>query len=277
MSRSGRVRLRDVRDIYLLIGECCEVGRDLNAWRQRMCEGLERLLSPLSVNGGMVTGELARAGELPQPGDEGAFDWGWQDDRQRGVFAEYWNREMGRTDPTFLAMIRIAQPVATRRRRELVDDRTWYGGDHFNDFYRAADVDDCVVSRTIPPPQSGLAMFFVRLTRALGDSAYTVREQRVLRLFVAGLAPLIGRKLATLHGAAANGLSPRIREVLALLMEGLSEKQVAGRLGISPHTVHDHVKRLHKHFGVSSRGELLAVCFAPKQPRPTASVEGNKP
>ncbi|MFP3938616.1 MAG: hypothetical protein ACLFVW_09785 [Phycisphaerae bacterium] len=31
---------------------------------------------------------------------------------------------------------------------------------------------------------------------------------------------------------------------------------------MSPHTVHDHVKRLHRHFGVSSRGELLAACFA---------------
>jgi DNA-binding CsgD family transcriptional regulator len=48
--------------------------------------------------------------------------------------------------------------------------------------------------------------------------------------------------------------------VLALLADGHSEKQVARDLGISPHTVHGHVKALHRRLGVSSRAELLAVC-----------------
>jgi len=276
MGKSRRVRLRDTRDIYLLLGECCEVGGDLDAWRLRMCDGLGRLLRGLSVNGALVTPDVLQAGKLPLPGEEAAFDWGWQSDEQRRVFADYWQRDMGWTDPTFLAMIRLPRPVATRRRCELVDDRTWYGGAHFNDFYRRADVDDCMISRTVPPPDSGLAMFYVRLTRAMGDAAYTVREQRILRLFVAGLAPLIGAKLATLPRDGA-GLSPRMRQVLALLLRGLSEKQVAGRLGISRHTVHDYVKALHKHFGVSSRGELLAACLTPggaRRPPRWASSRG---
>ena len=215
----------------------------------------------------MVTPELAKAGKLPQPGDDGAFDWGWQSDGQRGVFAEYWDRQMGPTDPTFLAMIRIAHPVATRRRCELVGDRTWYGGEHFNGFYRRADVDDCIISRTVPPPESGLAMFFVRVTRAIGDPTYTVREQRILRLFVAELAPLIGTRLATLTGPASDGLSPPMRQVLALLVQGHGEKEVAANLGISRHTVHDHVKCLYRHFRVSSRAELLVACLAPSRAR----------
>jgi DNA-binding CsgD family transcriptional regulator len=32
-------------------------------------------------------------------------------------------------------------------------------------------------------------------------------------------------------------------------------------MGLSRHTVHDYVKALHRHFGVSSRGELLAHCL----------------
>jgi len=259
MGRSRRVRLRDIRGIYQLLGECCEVGRDLDAWVLRMCEGLGRILSPLSVNGAMVTPEAAKLGGLPLPDDPAAFDWGWQSPRQREVFAEYWRRGMGATDPTFRAMIELGRPVATRRRRELVDDGVWYGGPHFNDYYREADVDDCVISRTAPPPESGLAMFFVRVTRALSDPAYTVREQRILRLFVAELSRLLGTKLATVSEAVSDGLSPRMREVLDHLMQGDSEKQVALKLDISPHTVHDHVKRLHKHLNVSSRGELLAA------------------
>lgn len=53
-------------------------------------------------------------------------------------------------------------------------------------------------------------------------------------------------------------LSPRAREILARLLKGDSEKQIALRLHISPHTVHTYVKRIHKSFNVNSRGELLA-------------------
>lgn len=54
------------------------------------------------------------------------------------------------------------------------------------------------------------------------------------------------------------GLPPRLRQTLAGLLAGDSEKQVARRLAISPHTVHVYVKSLYRRFGVSSRGELLA-------------------
>lgn len=53
-------------------------------------------------------------------------------------------------------------------------------------------------------------------------------------------------------------LTPRMRQILDRLLAGDGEKQIAQTLGISTHTVHTYVKRLHKTLGVSSRGELLA-------------------
>ena len=53
-------------------------------------------------------------------------------------------------------------------------------------------------------------------------------------------------------------LTPRMKQILSCLLNGDGEKQIAARLGISPHTVHTHVKQLHKTLGVTSRGELLA-------------------
>jgi len=53
-------------------------------------------------------------------------------------------------------------------------------------------------------------------------------------------------------------LSPRMRQTLERLLAGDSEKQIAGKLGVSPHTVHVYVKELYRGFEVSSRGELLA-------------------
>jgi len=53
-------------------------------------------------------------------------------------------------------------------------------------------------------------------------------------------------------------LAPRLRQTLEALLTGDSEKQIARRLAISPHTVHVYVKTLYRRFGVSSRAELLA-------------------
>lgn len=53
-------------------------------------------------------------------------------------------------------------------------------------------------------------------------------------------------------------LSPRARQILTFLLNGETEKQIADKLQISPHTVHTYVKRLHKTLGVRSRNELLA-------------------
>ena len=55
-----------------------------------------------------------------------------------------------------------------------------------------------------------------------------------------------------------DGLSPRMEQTLRWLLGGDSEKQVAAKLGLSPHTVHVYVKAIYRRYGVSSRGELLA-------------------
>jgi DNA-binding NarL/FixJ family response regulator len=56
-------------------------------------------------------------------------------------------------------------------------------------------------------------------------------------------------------------LTRRMRQILPLLMQGLSEKEVARRLGCSPHTVHIHVTRMYARLGVHSRAELLALTY----------------
>jgi DNA-binding CsgD family transcriptional regulator len=53
------------------------------------------------------------------------------------------------------------------------------------------------------------------------------------------------------------GLSRREREILPLLIEGLSNEEISERLFISPHTVKNHVTSIFRKAGVSSRFELL--------------------
>lgn len=46
--------------------------------------------------------------------------------------------------------------------------------------------------------------------------------------------------------------------MLAGLLDGLAEKQIAGRLGLSLPTVHEYVTDLYRYFDAGGRGELLA-------------------
>ena len=54
-------------------------------------------------------------------------------------------------------------------------------------------------------------------------------------------------------------LSNREREILALLADGLANKQIAARLGISKNTVKTHIELLFDKLGVSSRAEAVAT------------------
>lgn len=56
-------------------------------------------------------------------------------------------------------------------------------------------------------------------------------------------------------------LTVRQDQILKLLLFGLSEKAIAKRLSLSRHTVHEHVKELHRKLVVNSRAELMARCL----------------
>lgn len=55
------------------------------------------------------------------------------------------------------------------------------------------------------------------------------------------------------------GLSPREHEVVLLLVQGLTTTAMADQLGISPHTVRDHLKHLYRKTHTRSRSELLGL------------------
>ena len=259
MGKTNRVRLRDAREIYLLVGELCELGADLSTWQHRMCERLVEIIPSRTANTGMATISEARAGKMPDSDSDAIATSGYTDRELKDLFRRYWRDEMVWTDPSFCAYMAKSGPGTARRRRELVGDRIWYRSVHYQDYYLPSGVDDCLVSSIVPSRPTGAALMHLNLSRATHDRPYSVRERRMLRLFGREITDLLGVKLVVVRDPDSEGLSPRMRQVLQCLSEGDSEKQVARRLGISPHTVHTYIKQLHRRFGVSSRGELLAA------------------
>ena len=61
----------------------------------------------------------------------------------------------------------------------------------------------------------------------------------LIKLLHDEIAPLVGVRLTTEEHLSRDGLSKRLRETLLLLLEGYSEKQVAGELMLAVRTVHE--------------------------------------
>ena len=67
--------------------------------------------------------------------------------------------------------------------------------------------------------------------------------------------PAIARTPA--HGAERTRLTPRELEVLQLICDGLSNKEIAVRLGLSANTVAVHRARIMNALGVHKTAELV--------------------
>jgi DNA-binding NarL/FixJ family response regulator len=60
-------------------------------------------------------------------------------------------------------------------------------------------------------------------------------------------------------------LTKREDEVAALVAEGLTNREVAGKLGLSEHTVSNYLFRIYEKLGISRRVEFVLYCFSRKQ------------
>lgn len=61
---------------------------------------------------------------------------------------------------------------------------------------------------------------------------------------------------------SGSNLSPRENDVLVLLVQGKSQKQIARHLMISHHTVADYCKSIYKKLGVKSRTEAQLIAIS---------------
>jgi DNA-binding CsgD family transcriptional regulator len=116
-----------------------------------------------------------------------------------------------------------------------------------------AAVTELDLARLLMPESAEAAIarstYALNRLRALGASREADMAAAMLRSL--GVTPAPGRR-------TTEELSVREREVLALLAEGLSNPDIAGRLYLSPRTVGHHVSSILRKLGLRSRAEAAA-------------------
>jgi DNA-binding CsgD family transcriptional regulator len=256
MRKDDRVRWQDARAIFGLLDEISALGDEPAAWRAAMLRGL----------GALVGAQVGVASEAPCPFDPdpstyiGTLDLGWASPRERSFWAGTCALRGADADPSDERFQRVGTTSFTTPRGAFVDDPTWYRSPFANERMRPAGIDHYLVTHRVVPRFA--VVHAVMLYRPWGARPFDDAETRLIELFHEEL----GRRWDEASPEA--DLPPRLHQTLAALRAGDSEKQVADRLGISPSTVHDHVKALHRRFGAHSRGELLAAAArGPRFPR----------
>jgi DNA-binding NarL/FixJ family response regulator len=101
------------------------------------------------------------------------------------------------------------------------------------------------------------ASAFIHKSKAASDVVAAIRDVARGRMLITPRT--IATLLAKRRGIEAQlqSLTPREREVLALMAAGLSSRSVAARLGISYTTVRTHIRSLGSKLGVHSKLEAI--------------------
>ena len=101
-----------------------------------------------------------------------------------------------------------------------------------------------------------------KLATWISGTGTPTSKDRELPLFVGSLLARWGAGYAGDRSAQSNSrvLTPRERDVLAMISQGFCNKRIARTLEISPETIKTHVKRIFLKLAVNTR--TAAVCRA---------------
>lgn len=255
--KSQRIRTADALALFHLAGELAE----LSDPEQALPHLLDRLRDLVGCRCGLwVAGKRVDA---PADGDPLL---GWrvaarlnnEPDPAAEQLTDAWARQTSNyvADPHTQAAVRGHGRHRAFLRTEVVDNKTWNHSPQVQEVLRPIGICDRVQAAFTVNPQVEI---HVGLDRSSGDRPFGPRERELLRTAVEGLG-WFHRRLARLHGltTARATLSGRERQVLAALLTGASEKQIAHQLGLTLGATHQYVVAVYRKFDVGSRAELMA-------------------
>lgn len=245
------MRSQDLRQIVALSQEVGEIGHPAGA--------LEHLLTSVNRLIGAEVASLFCASPQSDCYRPGAgVVYGLDGSQIENVRNWYFDPEAPILDPLNRALFQRGCPSDTRTRRSLLDNKEWYANDHTQLQMGMLGVDDVLIA--VRPVMNELVLLPIH--RAVGARPFQERELGLLSLLTDlstwFFATLIKTKVIQIS-ARPPELPPRLAKVLQELLKGLSEKEIAAKIGSRPSTIHKYIELIYRTYAVNSRAELMAL------------------
>jgi DNA-binding CsgD family transcriptional regulator len=240
---TAALRLSEVRAVFRLVGEVREMAADPDVWRPHMVSSLRTLLKAQFV----VSSEIHFRKSTRDDAAVRVIDIGWISDTEGTVCKAHDDRDHQSFDDFWVAPAAASGSETPRGLDDLIPVKPKlkvHAGKSF------------ILSQYALKHAGAVDQLGVH--RAWGDEPFTTVHHRLVRLLHVELGRLWRQDALRRAKDPASALPPRLSQTLDELLQGRSEKEIALRLDLSRHTIHNYVKALHQRFGVSSRGELLA-------------------
>ena len=243
----------DVRSMIRLVGDVAALRGGANEKRRVLMDGLIRLVEAHRWFWTLSSRELLKPGKRPlyTAVSHGGFEDGQFPKLLKaidhpgswGIFSSL-TREIRQRD----------QHLTWTRRH--MDSEDHFSRGEVKELWHEAGVGDLMIS-ACPLPTGDLSA--IGIYRQVGEEFFDSRAARIAHIVLAEVPWLHETGWSEDEKRALlPTLSPRRRNVLNLVLEGHSRKEMASSLGISVHTLDGYVKDIFRHFRVHSQAELIA-------------------
>lgn len=239
----------DVRDIVKLLGDVIASRRDFASVKRQLVEGICQL-----VKADAWTWSLGCAA---QPGEHpiylGMAHGGFDEARYARLVLAAAHPDMTWTSEKLLGEVRQKASHVTRVRQQIVDEAT-FAASGVNAYLCEADIGPFIFSLR---PIDERAVSTICIFRHKDDPPFSERESRIAHILLSEMPWLHEQGWPTDRGATVPRLSPRLRLVLNLLLDGRTRKEMAASLSLSEYTIAQYQRAVYSHFGVNSHTTLL--------------------
>ncbi|MFK8253855.1 helix-turn-helix transcriptional regulator [Ancylobacter terrae] len=239
----------DVRAVVRLLGDVIVSRQDLAGVKRQLMTGICAL-----INADAWTWSLGcRAEPGQQPVYLGIAYGGFDEARYARLLLAASHPDMAWTSEKLLTEMRRRNAHVTRLRQHIVDEATFVASG-VDRHLREADVGPFVFSLR---PIDERAVSTISVFRRKDSAPFTEREARIAHVLLSELPWLHEAGWPLDRGASVPRLSPRLRLVLNLLLDGRSRKEMASSLSLSEYTIAQYQQAVYQHFGVHSHATLL--------------------
>ena len=241
---------QEVRAIVRLLGNIAIGEGDATVKRRRLMEGLSAIVEADGWVWSMTCVDVARN----TPICVNLLHGGLTDEQVAGWVESSQEQEVPLPENRPMTELVVKGEHFTRTRDQVVADEAWYSHPAVRAYRLGLGIDHFLYS--IYPLEADV-ISAIGLYRHVGRPAFSAVQRRLTHIVLSEVKWLHSAGLPGVPGRSVPNLSPRLRTVLVLMLDGHDRKRIAGLLGISPYTAAEYMRGVYRHFGVSSQLELI--------------------